>query len=92
MTRGSGIAQSVKRLDYRLDGRGVEVRLPLWARDFSLLRNIQTGSEVRSASCKMGTGGRRRGIKLTTNVNLVPRLSIVEPCLHSIRLHGVVLN
>jgi hypothetical protein len=32
-----------------------EVRIPVWARDFSHLQNVQTGSAVHPASCTMGT-------------------------------------
>jgi hypothetical protein len=51
------MAQSVPRLGYGLDGRGVEIRFPARGRDISLLHNVQTGYEVHLASYTMGTVG-----------------------------------
>ena len=45
--------QSVQRLGYRLDGRGV--RIPVGARDFFPSPKIQTGSRGQLTSCLMGT-------------------------------------
>jgi len=36
--------------------RQSNIRIPEWARDFSLLQNIQTSSEANSGSCLKGTG------------------------------------
>jgi hypothetical protein len=78
---------------------GFRITFTVEARDFSLLHNVQTGSEAHPASYKMGTGDFslrvmcNRGVKLTTHLNLVQRLRMVELHLHSpICLHGVVLN
>jgi hypothetical protein len=38
-----------------MKGRGVRVRFPAGARDFSLLHRVQTGSESQKASYAMGT-------------------------------------
>jgi hypothetical protein len=40
-----------------------KIRFPAGARDFSLLHSIQTGSEVHTASCPIGTGGSSAGHK-----------------------------
>jgi hypothetical protein len=42
---------------YGLDDRGIEVRFPPGARDFSSNLCVQTGSGAHPASCTMGTGG-----------------------------------
>jgi hypothetical protein len=68
--------------------------------DFALLHGDQTGSEADVASYPVGTwalsprvkrqGG---GVKLTTDLNLVPRSRKVELYLHfPICLHGILLN
>jgi hypothetical protein len=61
--------------------------------------NIQTGSEVRSASYSKDTGDYFSGnkaagaVNLATHLYLVPRSITVELYLHSpIRFHGVLLN
>jgi hypothetical protein len=53
----AGMAQSVWRLGYRQDDRGVGVRFPAGAKYFYLLHNVQTGSGAHSASYPMGTRG-----------------------------------
>jgi hypothetical protein len=63
---GAEIAQSVKRLGYGLDDRGVVVLSPVGGRNVSLLQNVYTGSRAHSASNTMGTeecfpGGERQG-------------------------------
>jgi hypothetical protein len=40
-----------------MDDLGVGVQFSVEARDFSLSHNVQTGSEVHSASCTTGSGG-----------------------------------
>jgi hypothetical protein len=56
---------------YGLDDRGVGVR---WGQEFSLLHVVQTGSGVHPTSYPMATGGSfPRGVKLTTDFQLVPR-------------------
>jgi hypothetical protein len=65
------------------------VTFPVGAGDFSLPRIVQTGSGARPASYIVGTGS----VKLSTHLDLVPRLRMVELYLHTpIRLHGVELN
>jgi hypothetical protein len=54
-----------QRLGYWPDGERVRVRFPVWTRDFSLLHNIQTGSEAQSGSYTMGT----RGCKIISGLN-----------------------
>jgi hypothetical protein len=43
--------------DYGLDDRAIGVRSPAWAKDFSSLLCVQTGSGAHPASCTLGTGG-----------------------------------
>jgi hypothetical protein len=45
--------------------------------DFFLLLNVQTGPDHPS-SCKLVPGLSSPGIKLTTHLHLVPRLTMVE--------------
>jgi hypothetical protein len=45
------------QMDYRMDDRGIRVRLPEGARNCSLLHSVQTGPEVHPAFCPMGIGG-----------------------------------
>jgi hypothetical protein len=65
--------------DYGLDDREIGFRSPAGAKDFSSNLCVQTGSEVRPASCTMGTGSpfpgakRGRGVTLTTHLHLVPK-------------------
>jgi hypothetical protein len=47
---------------YRLDGRGVGVRVPVGSIIFSL-HVVQTGSGVHPTSYPMGTGGTFPGVK-----------------------------
>jgi hypothetical protein len=54
------MAQSVERLGFGLDDRGL---IPAAARDFSLLHRVQTGSRAHLASYTMGTGVLSPGIK-----------------------------
>jgi hypothetical protein len=72
-------------------------------REFSLLHRAQTDSGDRfwdSPSLLSNwyrelfpPGGKRRGMKLTTHLHLVPRSRIAELYLHCpIRLHGLMLN
>jgi hypothetical protein len=80
--------QRPEQLGYWLDDRGVGVRFPAGARDFSLPHNVSIEFEDHLASCTLGT----RGVKLTALLHLVQRLSIVELYFHSaIRLLVVVL-
>jgi hypothetical protein len=80
-------------LGYGQDDQGVKVQFPTWARDFSFLHNVQTGSGAHWSSYTMGTGDFPRGVKLTTHLHLVPRLRMVELFLCSpICFHGMVLN
>jgi membrane-bound inhibitor of C-type lysozyme len=67
--------------------------------EISLLHNIPTGSGAHPASHTVGTRGcfprgkTARGVKLTTHLHIVLRLTMVELCLHSCaRLYGVVRN
>jgi hypothetical protein len=48
---------------YELHDRAIGVRSLAEARDFSSSLCVQTGSEARSASCTMGTGGHFPGGK-----------------------------
>jgi hypothetical protein len=41
---------------YGMDGRGLGVRLPAAARDFSLHHSVHAGTETRPDSYIMGTG------------------------------------
>jgi hypothetical protein len=72
------------------------VRLPVEARDFSFLCNVQISSVAHPASYPMGTGaswGGRRGMKLTSHLHLLLRLRMhvaIPPLPMS--LHGMVLN
>jgi hypothetical protein len=43
--------------DYGLDDRGIEVRFPAGAEDFSSSLCVQTGSGAHPVSCTMDTGG-----------------------------------
>jgi hypothetical protein len=43
--------------DYGLDDRGIGVRSPAEAKDFSSNLCVQTGSGAHPASCPVGTGG-----------------------------------
>jgi hypothetical protein len=43
--------------DYGLNDRGIGVRFPEGAKDFSSSLFVQTGSGAHPASCTMGTGG-----------------------------------
>jgi hypothetical protein len=43
--------------DYGLDDRGIGVRSPAGAKDFSYNLCVQTGSGAHPASCTVGTGG-----------------------------------
>jgi hypothetical protein len=61
-TEGAGIARSVYRLGYGLDGW---VRFPAGATDFSLLHSVLTGHEAHPASYPMGTGDSFSGSKAT---------------------------
>jgi hypothetical protein len=76
---------------YRLDGRG---SIPGGAENFSLLYNVQTGSEAHPASYPLGTGtvskGVKRpgGVKLINHLHLLPRSRMVELYLHS----SILLN
>jgi hypothetical protein len=38
-----------------MDDRCIGVRFPVWARDFSLLHNVQVGTETHPASNEIGT-------------------------------------
>lgn len=40
-----------------LDSRGISVRFPAWARDFSFLNRGKTGSDAHQSSYPMGTEG-----------------------------------
>jgi hypothetical protein len=46
---GAGIAQSVYRLGYGLNGRGAVVRVSVGTRQFSLHHNIQTSPGGKAA-------------------------------------------
>jgi hypothetical protein len=50
---GAAIAQSIQRW---ATGCTAGVRFPTWARHFSLLHSVQTGSGAHPASYPMGTG------------------------------------
>jgi hypothetical protein len=52
-------------IGYGLDGRGVAVRVPIGAIDFSLLDVAHTGCEAHPASCPMVIGGSIPGVKAT---------------------------
>jgi hypothetical protein len=53
----AGLAQAVRRLSYRLDGRGVEVRFQAGARDI-FFNNVDTGSEAHLSSYAVYTGSK----------------------------------
>jgi hypothetical protein len=68
-------------------------------KDFSLLHNLQTGSDAHPASYTVGTGASfpegysSRSEKPTTHLHLVLRLRMVTLYLHTpICLHGLVFN
>jgi hypothetical protein len=74
------------------------IRFPTGARDFSLLRNVHTGSGAHPASYPMGSVGCFPGVKRQGREADFSPPSTVEvmnggaiPPL-PIRLHGVVLN
>jgi hypothetical protein len=74
------------------------IRIPAAIR-FSLLHSVQASSGVHPTSYPMGTedsfpwGKVAGGLKLTTNLHLVPRSRMVELYHHfPICLHGIVLN
>jgi hypothetical protein len=63
---------------YGLDGRMIRVRFPAGAGNLSLRHHVQTGSGAHPASYPVGTrdslpGGKGRGVKLTTRLQLVSR-------------------
>jgi hypothetical protein len=63
------------------------------ARDFSLLRIIQTDFGTQKPLIQLVLGAISSGVKLTTHLHLVPRSRMMELHLHSpIRLHGILLN
>jgi hypothetical protein len=82
---------------YRMDGRGVGVRIPVGSK-FSLLYVVQTGSWVHPASYPTGMGALSPGVKRqgheADHSQLVPRSRKRESKhpLPPICLHGVVLN
>jgi hypothetical protein len=49
------------------------VRVPAWARNFSLHHHVQTGSGAHPASYRMDTRGSFPGGKATSYLHLVPR-------------------
>ena len=58
-------------------------RIPVGERDFSVLRNVQTGSGTHPASCSVGTevhfqGQSGRGVQLIIHLHIVPRLGMNE--------------
>jgi hypothetical protein len=53
----SRISQSVQRLGYGLDDRGIGVGFPVGVRDFSLFHRVQTGSGAHPAFYTIRTGG-----------------------------------
>jgi hypothetical protein len=87
-----------KSIDYGLDDRGIGVRFPARARDFSLLHSIQTGCAPPSL---LSNGYWRQfpkvksdhDVKLITHLHTAPRLRVAKLYLHShIRLHGVMFD
>jgi hypothetical protein len=72
-----------------MDGRGIWVRFPAGGGDISVLHSVQIGSGTHSVFYPTGTGGlfplalSDRGVKLTTQVHLVPTLRMVELYLNS---------
>jgi hypothetical protein len=49
--------------------------------------------DIRPGGEKAYLGQSGRGVKLTTHINVLPRLKMMALCLHPlIHLHGVVLN
>jgi hypothetical protein len=78
---------------YRLDDRGVGVRVPGESRIFSSPRrpDLLWGPPNLLFNAYRGQGG--WGVKLTTHLQLMPKSKNVDLYNHSpIRLHGVVLN
>jgi hypothetical protein len=55
------------------------VRFLPGTREFSFLHSVQTGCGAYSSSYTMGTGG----VKLTTELHIVPRSKVMELYLHS---------
>jgi hypothetical protein len=51
------MGQSVYRLGYWLDNRGIRLRLAIETRDFSLPHKVKTSSGAHSASYTVGTCG-----------------------------------
>jgi hypothetical protein len=66
-SRGSSVSTVS---DYGVDYRGIEVRSPAGAKDFSSSHCVQTGSGAHPASCTMGTGGPFTGAKGGRSVTL----------------------
>jgi hypothetical protein len=74
-----------KRLGHVVDDRVIGVPFPAWVRVISLLHSIQTapGSYPASYRVVLWAVSLGRGEKLTTRLNLVPRLRMSELYLHS---------
>jgi hypothetical protein len=72
---------------YKLDG---QFQFPVGERDFTLLHIVQTGSGAHPAGGSFPEG-KRRGVKLTTPLNLVPRSRIPPPIRKSSR-HSAKLS
>jgi hypothetical protein len=76
---------------YRLDERG-----SISGTDTMFFSSPQRADQLWGPLSLLSNGYRGqcgRGVKLTTNLLVVPRSRMVELCIHSpIRLHSVVLN
>ena len=79
----AGIAQTVQWIGHGLDDRGIVVRFPARAIDFSLLRSVQMGSVAHAASCSVGHRATGQAMKLTTSPSQCGGWEWVETYLHS---------
>lgn len=64
--RGNGTARSIKLLGHEVDNREIEALFPAGAKYFSLLRSVQTGCWVHTASYPLVTEHSFRGCKAGT--------------------------
>jgi hypothetical protein len=96
--QGLSVMLNINTPGFERSDRGSRVRFPAGVGNFSLHHRVQNGSGAHPASYQMGTrgsfpGDKRRGVKLTTHLHLVPRSKNAWSCTSTlpIRLHGVVL-
>jgi hypothetical protein len=82
--------------DNGLDDRGIWVRFPIEARDFSPPHKAQTDSGAQPVSYSVGVvspGESGLCVKMTIHFHVVPRIRMVELYIHSpIRPHYVMFD